>query len=145
MLPLRALSLALVVVAQGSLALFRRGSSCLPYEPAKVSITGRLTVRNEYGPPNYGETPAQDEKLRVPILELARPADICANPTGDVDRETYHNLREIQLNFAKQQVSPEVYLSRRLNVRGTLYQAISGYHFTKVLMMVDSVTPSAVP
>ncbi|HET9525573.1 MAG TPA: hypothetical protein VFO99_05370 [Pyrinomonadaceae bacterium] len=54
----------LIVVAHASDAQAQRS---LAYEPATVELEGRLVIQLKYGPPNFGEQPKTDKKLRVPV------------------------------------------------------------------------------
>ena len=51
------------------------------YEPDTVRLTGRIERHMYYGPPNFGEDPAHDEKEVGFYLGLAAP--ICAEGGQD--------------------------------------------------------------
>ncbi len=51
----------------------------LSYEPAVIQLEGQLTMELKYGPPNYGEQPKTDAKVRVPVLMLIRSVNVRAS------------------------------------------------------------------
>jgi hypothetical protein len=114
-------------------------STCAHYEPEVVHLSGHLSIDKEYGPPNYGETPAKDEKLHVAILHLTHPLDVCGDTRDATTSESFKGLQVVQLNFSNLHTDPKRYVDQNISVKGTLYRGISGYHYTDVLMTVDSV------
>src|SRR5436853_736893 len=61
---------------------------CLHYEPHVVRVTGKLVTEPHYGPPNFGETPDEDQKLAVLVLLLSHAVDVCGNPASATDQDT---------------------------------------------------------
>jgi hypothetical protein len=124
-----------------SVTRFKLGAhaTCAHYEPDVVRLSGHLLIDKEYGPPNYGETPAKDEKLHVAILHLTHPLDVCGDTKDATTSESFKGLQVVQLNFSNLHTDPKRYADQKIAVKGTLYRAISGYHFADVLMTVDSV------
>jgi hypothetical protein len=112
-------------------------SACLQYEPATVILSGRLMTVQEYGPPNFGETPDKDERISVPLLALTRPIDVCGDSASELNSETERGVRELQLLGVKQ--SEGEYDNRSVRIVGRLSHAQTGYHFTKVLLSVERV------
>lgn len=112
----------------------------LQYEPSEVELKGKLVVVAKFGPPNWGETPDQDMKLQVPILQLAVPVNIRGDPKSETNKETFRDVREIQLQGLQDY---EGYSDRDVVVRGTLFRAQTGWHFTKVVMSVTSIIPGS--
>src|SRR5437899_3228794 len=68
----------------------------LSYEPEVVEIEGRLIVQWKYGPPNFGENPKTDSKVRVPFLILSKPVSVHADPRDAVNAEV-KDVTRIQL------------------------------------------------
>lgn len=112
---------------------------CLRYEPDTVRLSGTLKVEQRYGPPNYGETPAKDERLRVTFLNLAAPINVCGRTTGEDNRESLSGVRQVQLNLAKLRTRPAIKPGQTVTIRGTLYHGFSGYHFTDAVMNVSAL------
>lgn len=111
--------------------------SCLHYEPFIVQLRGTLEVRVTFGPPNFGENPAIDSRLHVPLLRLQEPISTCASPTSAENMDAFDNVKFVQLVFPD-----SVELPRRgatIVVVGSLFQAQLGGQVTKVLMDVRSI------
>lgn len=115
----------------------QRTSNCLRYEPQVVSLKGRLNSATRYGLPNFGETPKQDEKIRVPILRLDRAVNVCADTTSDVNVDNVRHVREMQLIFPEGDAKS--WYKRRVRVHGTLMLGHTGQHYTKIVMTVQDI------
>ncbi len=110
------------------------------FEPNVSIIEGTLITRLHYGPPGYGEDPTNDEKRYPFILQLDDPIKVIAEDTDDFNSTT-SDVLEIQLvlmgepfvEMAKQ------YKNKHIKVQGTLFSALTGYHYTEVLMTVDKI------
>jgi hypothetical protein len=114
-------------------------ATCAHYEPDVVRLSGHLSIDKEYGPPNYGETPAKDEKLHVAILHLTHPLDVCGDTRDASTTDSFKGLQVVQLTFSNMHDDPKRYAGKSIAVKGTLYRGITGHEFTDVLMTVDSV------
>lgn len=115
------------------------------YEPSQSTVTGVIEEATKYGPPNYGENPETDQKLTYYYLRLDDPINVKGNPNSDLDRETFTNVKLIQIILlpgeGKKHLNLRMYLKKRVKVWGRLFQAEAGRHFTDVLMEVEKVTP----
>lgn len=111
------------------------------YEPEIVELSGVLTLQERFGPPNYGETPEIDARLTIPVLELSTTLNVRGDPGSELNIESVEGVREVQL--ASLSASD---LKRRLNThvvcRGSLFRAVSGHHFTEVVLTVRRVRPA---
>lgn len=105
------------------------------YEPERVELRGHLVFQEEFGPPNFGETPEIDQKLLVPVLELAHPISIRGNENDELNSETLLDVRRVQLNFGESEIYREL-VGVEVVVNGTISRAVSGHHFTEVVMQV---------
>jgi hypothetical protein len=71
------------------------------YDTGGVQLRGTLTRRSVYGPPGYGETPAQDERGTILVLKLIQP--ITVEPASQVvhkdnpNADTFKDVRAVQL------------------------------------------------
>lgn len=130
-----------VDTAGGSLAASQklRNPGCLSYGPSVVELRGRLTIVKKFGPPNFGESPQTDQKLEVPLLSLATAVDLCPDPRDSAETETIHGVKEIQLNFEQSSSIPTTLLNMNVEVAGTLYPAVSGYHFYPAVLRVSRI------
>jgi len=110
----------------------------LTYEPAVVELAGKLTVKQFYGPPNFGEHPESDSKEQAWILVLDKPVDVIGKEDGkdDFDSNTERNVSEVQLVTRQK---PDGLLGKSVRVKGTLFHANTGHHHTAVLMQAESI------
>ncbi|MCU1266970.1 MAG: hypothetical protein JWM21_3288 [Acidobacteria bacterium] len=111
----------------------------LSYEPATVELKGRLTVRRKYGPPNYGEQPKTDAKVTVPVLVLAKPVSVRGTPGDAQNAMSVKGTRQIQLTFSDLETPYKQFIGKNIVVKGTLFHAFSGHHYTDVVMAVGSI------
>jgi hypothetical protein len=49
------------------------GTNVVALGPEKTKLIGRLVIETKFGPPNYGETPESDKKIRIYVLRLTLP------------------------------------------------------------------------
>jgi len=110
---------------------------CLHYEPHIVRVMGKLVTEPHYGPPNFGETPDEDQKLDVPVLLLSHAVDVCGNPASATDQDTIRNVQKVQVVAAHLNV--KAFVGQQVSVVGHLYEAFTANHYTKVLIFADSI------
>lgn len=127
------LGLALAVSWAGQ----AQAGPCLGYEPQSVTLTGVITRHMNYGPPNYGEDPAHDEKETYWRLDLAKP--ICvkgdsADPSKDANTEDERNIRHLEIVYSNGYPVGPGWVGHRVTVTGTLFHRITGHHHTTVLI-----------
>jgi hypothetical protein len=108
------------------------------YEPTVIELSGMLMVSMKFGPPNYGEDPETDERLKVPVLVLSEPLNVRGDPDAQVNIESVRGVKEIQLIFLRQR-NYDGLVNSRVVARGTLSHAVSGHHFTEVVMTVEDL------
>ena len=112
----------------------------LDYEPAIIELKGKLTIALKYGPPNYGENPETDEKVRAPILVLSQPVNVRADRESEFNTESFEGVKEVHLVFfTDRKIAYSHLVGRQVEVRGTLFQAHTGHHYTDVLMIVSTI------
>jgi hypothetical protein len=114
-------------------------SRWLPYEPATVELEGRLTVQSKYGPPNFGENPKTDAKVKVPVLVLLTLINVRGTPGDAHNAISVRGVRRIQLIFSNPKTPYKESTGKIVVVKGTLFHAFSGHHYTKVVMDVSSI------
>ncbi len=114
----------------------------VPYEPAVVELRGTLKVCERYGPPGYGEDPERDQRMRVPVLILSNPINVRGDPAAEVNIESVRGVRELQLVFLRA-MNYSSLVGSQVVVRGKLSHAVSGHHFTPVVMIVESLGEDA--
>ena len=107
-------------------------SDWLHYDPEVVTLRGKVTTIVKYGPPGYGESPKIDDREVPIILVLPLPVRVV---------DTVTNLTHIQLVFAKSEFSNSYrnYIGKEVIIKGKLFEAFTGHHFTPVLLEVETV------
>lgn len=127
----------LILVAASTAA--AQSNDWLSYEPAVVELKGKLVMEWKYGPPNFGENPRTDAKVRVPVLVLVKPVSVRGNPQDTLNAESVEGLGRMQLNLVNLKTSYKQFIGKRVLVNGTLFHAHTGHHYTKVVMEVRSL------
>lgn len=114
---------------------------CLSYEPATVTLNGKITRKTFAGPPNYESIKRGDAPETYWILRLARPVCVNADESTPGGEETEKNVSDIQLVFSDegQYARRKGLLGKRVVVSGKLFHAITGHHHTKVLLTVAEI------
>lgn len=110
----------------------------LHYEPERVELDGQLVIQSKYGPPNYGEDPGTDQKVKVPVLMLPYRVSMFAPADGDNTNPVY-SIRQIQLAFTDNTTSYKNLIGKNVVVTGTLFKAHTGHHYTQVVLTVGSI------
>jgi hypothetical protein len=108
------------------------------YEPAVVTLTGRLVEKEFFGPPNFGEDPDTDSRVVRLLLVLDEPVNVRGNARSELNSDDALGVREVQLREAS---APRVLLGRHVSARGTLSHAIAPLEFTEVLLEVARIEP----
>ena len=114
----------------------------LSYGPVVVEVPGKLTLVRRYGPPNFGENPKTDAKLRVPILVLSEPVNVRGNAEYFPFDVEVRGIKRIQLLLFNLKTPCDPLVGKRVLVRGTLIHRHTGGHYTTVLMEVTSIAKS---
>ncbi len=119
-----------------------KGQKWYRYEPEVVSLKGVLLMKSGYGPPNYGEDPRTDEKVKYIVLKLDNPINV----KGDLDQnsinlDTFRNISEIQLVLFSDQMRKDISgkINKKVLIKGTLFEKHTGHHYTDVLMIVQQI------
>lgn len=87
-----------------------------------------------YGPPNFGETPAIDQKRSVPFLIIDRPIDICANTTDEFGQGPLSGVSKIQVVYP---INYDRSRAGQGSIRGELQRANNAFHYTPVILIVS--------
>lgn len=122
-------TVSMLVVAVGASACAETSTSlrkCLSVGTG-VSLHGRVVFEQQFGPPNFGETPKTDTRLRVPVLHVAQPFSVC----GDADHKVT-SVRRVQL------ITGGTVLPGVRDFHGRLYFPDTAAQYTPVVMFVDS-------
>jgi hypothetical protein len=116
------------------------------YDTPGVRLEGTLIERKAYGPPGYGETPAQDVRTAILVLKLAHPisvepvANADASKTANLDPAK--NIREVQLFIGQSRAADaRKLIGRAITATGTLNESITASQYTKVWLQVNTLEP----
>jgi len=111
-------------------------TQCLHQLPARVVARGRLRKEVHLGPPGYGETPEQDRRDTILVLVVSHPIPVCADPErGDTAGAVL--AQALQLVYAPR--NGLEHIGETVMVFGGLEEAVFGWHYTNVVLHVDSI------
>lgn len=113
--------------------------ACTPVWPEPVVLSGILREETRLGPPGYGETPRIDERIKLLLLELEVPIDVCRDPAIDAPQHIAKGVKVVQLAGAIDPDSPALGRGRPLVVYGQLRRQVMSKDFTEAILEVDSV------
>jgi hypothetical protein len=113
---------------------------CLNYEPAVVTLTGKITRHLEYGPPGYGESPATDAKEVYWYLDLDEAVCTTATAGDTPDDQGEEDIGRLQIVFLHGYPQGGGWVGHRASITGTLFHAITGHHHTPVLITAEQTT-----
>src|SRR6266536_5060839 len=109
---------------------------CLRQIPARVVARGRIRKEVHLGPPGYGETPDEDKRDTILVLVLPGPIPVCADPEhGDTVAVVHPSA--LQLVYVPRNALEHV--GEAVTVYGQLEEAVLGWHYTEVVLHVDSI------
>jgi len=116
-------------------------AECLSYEPATVSLTGRISKKTFAGRPNYESIEKGDEPVTYWVLRLAKPACVSSGSRDDDPiNVTERDVSDVQLVLTSTQYSRfKKMIGGRVAVKGKLFHAHTGHHFTTVLLTVEDM------
>jgi len=115
-------------------------AACLQYEPAAVSLRGKLLRRVYAAPPNYEDLHKGDRPETYWIIQLQSPT--CVNEDkAEPDLNVFQrDIRSVQLVLTKEKYRMyKSLLSKRVVATGTLFGAHTAHHHTPVLMTVTTL------
>ena len=131
--------ISLVFCAISQLTTIAQEKQWLSYEPEPVALAGRLIVQTKFGPPNFGENPKTDQRVRVPIVVLTKPINVRGTPGAVHNATSVEGARRIQLLFSDPAMNYKSLVGKDIVVKGTLFHAETGGHYTDVVMSVQSI------
>jgi hypothetical protein len=113
------------------------GGDCLPYEPAQVTLKGKVSLKVFPGPPEYTSVKEGDKPEPAWLLRLAKPICVKADKK-DEDNRAEDNVSVIHLVLRGKQFSQLRRLRKKGAVRftGQLFHALTGHHHAEVLLRV---------
>jgi hypothetical protein len=111
----------------------------LSYEPQTVELDGRLIIKSKFGPPNYGEQPKTDQKVKVPVLVLKNAVSVLPSQEGGYNSQPVYRTTQIQLAFIDTATAYRNLIGKNVVVKGSLFHAHTGHHYTEVVLKVQSI------
>ena len=108
---------------------------CLYYEGDSVTLSGKVTLKTFYGPPNYGENPTTDSRETQALLILSTPICTSEGP-GEKPDET--NQTEITL-VPLHNENLKQFVGKTIKVRGKVFHSHTGHHHTPVLIQIEQI------
>ncbi len=117
----------------------------LAYEPSIVELSGQLSSTDKYGPPNYGESPETDPKIKILLLKLDTPIAVKGDAGAELNQDSFDKLTELQMICTQQATACQTLIGQHILAKGTLSQAISGHHFTPVVLNIQEVKKEKLP
>lgn len=106
-------------------------ATCLK-EGDKVSLTGVVSEKLYYGPPNWGEDKANDEKLHEWILHLKQPLTCVID--ADTDNQSWNQDVQLIMRYSNDYKVNKNLLGKTVSIDGVIFLAETGYHMTPVLL-----------
>ncbi|MFA5859956.1 MAG: DUF4431 domain-containing protein [Elusimicrobiota bacterium] len=116
----------------------KEGLKWYKYEPEIVELRGALEEADEYGPPNYGENPETDTKVKYHVIKLEKPINVMPNSKNKFDSETVVNIERIQIATSEYQRVKQL-INKKILIKGTLFHSITSHHYTDVLIWVKDI------
>jgi len=133
------------LIAVAHIAISAQERQWLSYEPATVELEGRVVIRSKYGPPNYGENPKTDQKGKYLFLVLTKPINVRGTEGDGHNAQSVEGAREIQLILTDGKPSHKNLIGKNVVVKGTLFHAHTGHHYTDLVLTVRSLEVKAKP
>ncbi len=111
---------------------------CISQHQPRVSLRGVLHGEVRPGPPGYGETPTLDRLDTILVMVLPRGISVCRDPAVDPHGLAAIDVEAIQLVGRLAPRTPQA--GDTVTVFGGLQQQTWGWHYTTVVLEVDSIT-----
>jgi hypothetical protein len=104
---------------------------CLNYSNEQTKLSGRVLIKTFYGPPNYGESPETDAKVKQTILRLNNP--ICTIETD----EDYAEQNQVEITLVPMHaINLMPFTGKRVTVTGKLEHASTANQHTPLHMLI---------
>ena len=129
-----------IVMLSGAFALAAGCAAQTPtlqYAPAVVRVSGTVVFEEHYGPPGFGENPATDTRVRVPVLHLDRFIRVPAPGRGGINSATADTVN--RLGLLGLSIDWPRYGGKHVVLEGTLFQRETANQITAVMMQVRRV------
>lgn len=110
------------------------------FEPTLAELNGVIKTLQFPGSPNYENIKNGDRDETGPYLILDKPIDIKLTPKIQIGNDEFrHNVKLIQLIVHTNSDWKKIKQGNYVRIRGTLFNAQTGHHHTRVLLEVNNV------
>lgn len=131
----------------------RRGwcGPAIPTGSNQLALSGRLTQRLVWGPPNFGENPRTDRRYAIWVLKLRYPIPVSTD--SEFKKSAERKPRKPTALVSDLQLIPEnvgsldtlnAQSGRMTTVVGTLWTAEAPAEYTPVVMHITSVESASI-
>lgn len=104
------------------------------YGSVQEELIGTIYKLTFPGPPNYEDIKNGDRSETCPYLVIDYPIDVFTKQSVPID---FQHVQLIQLAIGEKSHWKLLKDGMRVKVKGELYEAHTGHHHTRVLMLVD--------
>lgn len=102
------------------------------YEPSVVSLTGVLVAPR-------GEDP-NGKFVKYYAVEMPEPINVKGDKSNPFNSEDVNNIKQVQLTGDANTINQiKSSIGKQVKLTGVLFHSHSGYHYTNVLMTVNSI------
>lgn len=122
---------------------FDRAMSPCP-DPLKISggewaeLVGAVERSLAWGPPNFGEDPANDQRIDIWTISLAKPLRV-TDPQSPSQMVTTNKIQIVRLRNIAGHVDIAAFESQRVAVQGKLWRASSSGDQTPVVLSPEAI------
>jgi hypothetical protein len=118
-----------------------KDTSCLPYGPSVVRLTGTLIRQTFPGPPNYESVRKGDKPETDWLLDLSRPVCVDQDKVEPDLNPAQRDVRRVQLVVDETAYKTHKNLvGKQVVATGTLFGEHTGHHHTPVLLTVSTLS-----
>jgi hypothetical protein len=128
------------ILAALSLGAAQSGAAPCTKLDAPGRYVGKIVATTFFGPPNFGEDPAHDQREVYPVLVLDQPLYLCAALDRTEERDA-HLVRRMQLIIQVRPYGAD-WNGKHVSVQGKLFLAETGHHHTPVVLDSTEVAPA---
>lgn len=123
----------------------------IPTGPTQLALSGRLTQRLVWGPPNFGENPKTDRRYAIWVLKLSYPIPVLTD--SEFKKSAQSESRKAPVRVSDLQLVPQnvgsldtlnAQSGRMTTVVGTLWTAEAPAEYTPVVMHIMRVESASI-
>lgn len=113
----------------------------ISYDPAVVELKGTLRIIERFRPPDYEENPDTDLRVKVPVIDLARPINVRRYPYSDRNYKSIRGVTLVRLLSASDELNQVIgeLVGSEVLVVGSLFPAQSPREYTEAVLILDEI------